>query len=154
MLGCGVQGAATRTRPSASSATRPGKIRSPSPSSRAVPHEKQVGNGCDVCPEYDAAASLASAALTASTGSSARSTTSADATTEPSPVTATPSETGSGVSRGGGWRSVTCTVGQGAAWSSGQSWSRKPASAPAVQPPLPDEGGPQNLRGTRSSVIT
>ena len=154
MLGCGVHGAATRTRPSASSATRPGKIRSPSPSSRAVPHAKQVGNGCDPCPEYDAVASSASAAETSSTGTSSRSTTSALATTDPSPATATPSVTGSGVSSGGGWRSVTCTVGQAAAWSTGESWSRKPARAPAVQPPLPDEGGPQNLLGTRSSVIS
>ena len=48
-LGCGVQVAATRP-----SDKGPGKIRNPSPESRPVPHEKQVGNGCETRPGYAA----------------------------------------------------------------------------------------------------
>ena len=156
MLGCGVQVAATRVAPSWS-ATRPGKIRSPSPSSRSVPHAKQVGNGCEASPGYDAIAARASAAGTGSTGDrlgvrddrARRDDRAADARRR---VEARRSSvaTAIGVSSGGGWRSATVIAGHGAARSSGQSWSTSAASAPAVQPPLPDDGRPAEPARARS----
>ena len=57
-----------------------------------------------------------------------------------------------GVSSGGGRRNVTVMAGHAAAWSVGWPCTSS-AIAPAVQPPLPDDGGPQNLAGTSRSVM-
>src|SRR6476620_7374353 len=98
-------------------------------------------------------AARASAAVTGSTTTGWSPTTLARATTAP-PKEATvepsaSSATDIGVSSGGGWRSATRIVGHERARLSGQSWGTRAARAPAVQPPLPDEGGPQKRLGTR-----
>ena len=64
------------------------------------------------------------------------------------PPSSTPSASvvGTGVSSGGGRRSVTEMAGHGTAWSSGWPCTSS-AIAPEVQPPLPEIGGPQNRAG-------
>ncbi len=107
----GVQGAATRVLPSWADGTSPGKILSPS--SRSVPQTKQVGNGWEPKPGYDALAVLASVQVTASTGSISCSTYDASATTAPPNPRLTPSSVGVScmlASRGGGCRSTTATA--------------------------------------------
>ena len=129
-----------------------------------MPQAKQVGNGWLPRPWYVAMAAPASSGCTGSTSvrwswlHRARSTgrPSYDATTPawlPSVVSSSARATGIGVSSGGGASSETSTVGHGRAWSVGQSSPARAAIAPALQPPLPDEGGPQKRAGTIRSVM-
>ena len=168
MLGCGVHTAPTRTAPSAAGVTGPGKIRSPSPSARSVPHTKQPGNGCVRSPGYVAMAARASAAGTCSTGTSSSSTTWTSTTRAPpidSTVNGAPEAlvfagssaarcwTANATSSGGGCRSVASIAGQDRHRSAPSSPVTSAATAPAVQPPLPETSGPRNRGAMVSSVV-
>ncbi len=122
-----------------------------------MPHEKQEGKGWDANPTYDAVAARASSGLTGSTSVTASWLQRADITGLPSyDATTPPSSAGvtdSGTSRGGGACSETLTAGHGSAWSLGQLSPAWTATAPALQPPLPDDGGPRNRDGTTTSQV-
>ena len=111
------------------------------------------GEGCETSPAYDASASLASSAATGRTVAAHAGATRASATrvdwSLASTVTPSAAVTPSGTSSGGGSSSETSTVGQGSVWSRGDP-SMSSASAPDVQPPLPELGGPQNRWATTS----
>src|SRR5262245_12492623 len=119
------------------SSTRPGNRRSPSPGARSGPQTKHVGNGCDTKPGYCLDATVAAAKSTGGTSSASTSAGAASATVSPSgstTLTASASRTTeSGVSSGGGRRSVTTVP-------AGRSTSA--ATVPADQPPLPESRGP------------